>query len=176
MGAELGVKGGVLGNERVGVEKDGGGHRTSIYCCTAGKGSGERAPGKQEGMLQPNLDPQPALVTVCLALGVCPPPVFPQQGQGSGPSPLRVGLACYPPPDFCSPPRMQAPSSPPSSFFTSFFSSPLSFSHPLSFLFLFSRCLLSRSLSYHLSTLCPGLISVTLLSPQNHTKTTLPNV
>lgn len=130
MGAELGVKGGVLGNERVGVEKDGGGHRTSIYCCTAGKESGERALGKQEGMLQPNLDPQPALVTVCLALGVCPPPVFPQQGQGSGPSPLRVGLACYPPPDFCSPPRMQAPPSPPSSFFTSFFSFPPFFLPP----------------------------------------------
>lgn len=106
MGAELGVKGGVLGNERVGVEKDGGGHRASIYCCTAGKESGERAPGKQEGMLQPNLDPQPALVTVCLALGVCPPPVFPQQGQGSGkPFSTQGGISMLPPP-----PRLLLPS------------------------------------------------------------------
>lgn len=48
MREELGVKGGVLGNERVGVEKwNGGGHRASIYYYTAGKESGERAPGKQ---------------------------------------------------------------------------------------------------------------------------------
>lgn len=118
-------------------------------------------------MLQPNLEPslgtcsQPALVTVCLTLGVCPPPVFPQQGQAGRhmnfssekPFSTQGGISMLP-----APPLLFSSKDAGSSFFPFLilhfffllppFLSPL----PLFFLFLLSRCLLSRSLSHHLFT------------------------
>lgn len=138
---------------------------SSVYC-------------SQTWTLPRNPCSQPALVTNCLALGFCPPLVFPQQGQGSGkPFSTQGGISMLPHPQTSA--LLQGcrllllPL-----LLLHFFLllPPFLFSHPLFFLFLLSRCLLSRSLSHHLFTLCPGLISVTLLSPQNHTKTTQPNV
>lgn len=67
MREELGVKGGVLGNERIGVEKwNGGGHRASILLLYGWKRVRGTRPGQAVGCTAAKLGP--SLVTPVLSL------------------------------------------------------------------------------------------------------------
>lgn len=80
-----------------------------------------------------------------------------------------MGVACHPTPRLLLSSKMHTP--PHFPILHSLLLLP-PFLSPHSLFLLLSLCLLSLSLSHpHLFTLCLGLISVTLLSPQSHTKT-----